>query len=554
MNTLGLLQKCRTNVPVFLFIAFIIALCVFSGCINEQTPELPATHNIAQPSGTDVVIPVDLPSDLISSNVITKKKGVPAGSMIYEGLVTKNRNGTYEPALAQSWEVSDDAKTWTFHLIHNATWHDGVPVTSADVKFTYDYLKENNLTMGFVLSDVSSVTCPDDYTAVFQIKNAYSVWPDRLAQSPGIGVYPKHFFENITDPKTYKDTEFIGTGPFRFDKSEPGYVRVARNEEYHGEKPEVSGVILKLITNKDSQVLALKNGEIDVIRDITPAVAENLLQDPDIGICIVPGTNGYEMGLNMNQYPTNLSSFRQAMSHTVDRSTICDILGNAHPTETTYLLPEVAGEYVNPAETGMYNYNLTMARDELLQAGFFQDEKGTLCGPDKNPVELIMPLGGKASTGTVDEKIVTVLRNNWETLGITVKIAKYDDESQYRKAIDKGHVFIDAMPSILHDDPDDLVNFAVTPLKNKNYYNFNNAEFNSLTDSVRNTINKEERKQIGYRMQEILSEDIPTVPICNIDNYVAYRKDRFTGWEKLLEYSEIDNPTVLSSLRPVTTS
>lgn len=555
MNIRVLFQRSHSSVLILLCLTLVIALCIFSGCIDEKTPVQPANPNITQPSGTDVVIPVDLPSDLVSSNVMTKKNGVPAGSLMYEGLVTKNRNGTYEPALAESWDVSDDAKTWTFHLVRNATWHDGVPFTSADVKFTNDYLKENNLTMGFVLSDVVSVTCPDDYTAVFQLKNSYSVWPDRLAQSPGIGVYPKHIYEKIQDPKTWQDSQFIGTGPFQFDKSEPGYVRVARNENYRGEKPLITGVILKLITNKDSQVLALKNGEIDVVTGITPTIAESLRQEPGIGICIIPGTTGYEMGYNMIQYPTNLSTFRHAMSHAVDRTTICSILGNAHPTETTFLMPVVAGEYVNSAETGMYDYNLSRARDQLRQAGFIQDEQGTLRDPDGNPIELTIPLGGKGSPADV-EKIVTVLRNDWTTLGIKVKTVRYDDESQYRKAIDNGHVFIDGMPSILHDDPDDLVNFAVTPLQAKNYYNFNNTEFNSLTGEVRNTTDKEERNQIGYRMQEILAENIPTVPICNTDSYVAYRTDRFTGWERLLysTHPSYQDPKVLSSLRPVTIS
>jgi peptide/nickel transport system substrate-binding protein len=482
---------------------------------------------------------------------MTKKNGVPAGSLIYEGLVSKDRNGMYQPALAESWNVSSDAKTWTFHLIHNATWQDGVPFTSADVKFTNDYLKANNLTMGFVLSDVESVTCPDDYTAVFHLKNSYSVWPDRLAQSPGIGMYPKHIYEQIQNPATWQDTQFIGTGPFTFNKSEQGYFRVVRNDAYHGALPNVTGVILKLITNKDSQVLALKNGEIDVVTGITQAVVDSLRQEPNIGIYTMNDTTGYEMGFDMVQYPTNLSTFRQAMSHAVDRKSICTILGNAHPTNTTFLMPGVAGDFVNAAETGMYDYNLTRTRELLKQAGFVQDGQGILRGPDGNAVNLTIPLGGKGSVGGVDAKIVTVLRNDWSTLGITVNAASYDDESQYRKAIDKGNVFIDAMPSTLHDDPDDLVDFSVTPLQEKNYYNFNNTEFNSLTGEVRNTVDREERKQIGYRMQEILAANIPTVPICSTDSYVAYRSDRFTGWEALANYPNIQDPHVLSALKPV---
>ena len=90
-----------------------------------------------------------------------------------EGLVIKDRNGKFDPALAQSWNVSDDAKTWTFHLAQNTTWNDGVPFTCADVKFTNDYMKSHNLTMGFVLTDVQSVDCPDDHTAVFNLKTSY---------------------------------------------------------------------------------------------------------------------------------------------------------------------------------------------------------------------------------------------------------------------------------------------------------------------------------------------------------------------------------------------
>ena len=551
MKIVELVLRSRRDLIILISIALIFAMCAISGCVDEKTQNQTATQNITQAIGTDVVIPVDSPSDLVSSNVMTKKNGVPGGGMIYEGLVTKNRAGEYEPALAQSWNASDDAKTWTFHLVHNAIWHDGVPVTSADVKFTYDYLKENNLTMGFVLSDVSLVTCPDDYTAVFHLKNAYSVWPDRLAQSPGIGVYPKHIYEKIQDPKTWKDTQFIGTGPFKFDNSEPGYVRLASNEAYRGKKPEVTGAILKLITNKDSQVLALKNGEIDVVTGLTPAVAESLRKESDIGIITIPATTGYEMAFDMLQYPTNLSTFRHAMSHAIDRDTICNILGNAHPTNTTFLIPEVAGSYVNSAETGMYDYNLSKTQDMLSKAGFIKDNQGILRDPEGNPIELSIVLGGKASVGNVDEKIVTALRNDWVTLGINVKTTKYDDESQYRKAIDKGNIFIDAMPSILHDDPDDLVDFAVTPLQEKNYYNFNNTEFNSLTNKVRNTINREDRRQIGYRMQVMLAENVPTVPICTTDTYLAYRKDRFTGWEKLLDYSNIQDPRVISSLQPM---
>ena len=366
-------------------------------------------------------------------------------------------------------------------------------------------------------------------------------------------MYPKHIFQNVTNPKTWQDDHFIGSGPFRYDTSEEGYFRVARNENYRGQVPNVSGVILKLITNKDSQVLALKNGEIDVVSGLTPAIADSLRNNPDIGIYTMKDTTGYEMAYNMEQYPTNNTAFRAAMSHAVDRDTICDVLGNAHPSNTTFLIASVAGDYVNPAETGMYDYDPAKAKEMLREAGFIQDNNGILRDLDGRAVELTVPLGGKAAVGGVNEKIMTVLRNDWTKLGIKVNTASYSDDGQYIKAIAKGNVFIDGMPAILHDDPDDLVNFAHSPLQ-ENYYHFNNSEFNALTADVRNTVNRTERKETGYRMQEILAKFVPTVPICSTDSYVAYRKDRFTGWEKLAEYPNIQDPRVLSAIVPVSKS
>ena len=544
---------CLKGGIVLLLCTFLIAFSFLAGC-TTGVPEGDGDNGPAATSGTavtDIIIPVDSVSDLQASNVMTKKNGVPGGSLIYEGLIIKDRDGNYIPSLAESWSVSGDAKTWTFHLIRNATWHDGVPVTCGDVKFTNDYLKENNLTMRFVLSDVDSVECTDDYTAVFHLGSSYSLWPDRLAQSPGIGVYPAHFWRNVTDPKTYIDPQFIGTGAFKFDRAEPGYVRLERYDGYHGMRPNITGVILKLITNKDSQILALKAGEVDVVTGISPAVAETLAKEPDIGIYAMKDVIGYEVAFNLGQYPSNISAFRHAMSHAVDRYTISRIIGNATPTETTYLLPSVAGSAVNMDVTGMYDYNLTKAGEMLAAAGFVRDSTGTLIGPDGKPVAITIPLGGKGAPTGGEDKIVTVLRNDWAKLGIAITTISFDSEVPYRKAIAGNAVFIDGMPSILHDSADDLVNFAVTPLQNKNYYNFNDPEYNTLVGKIRNTVDSGERDRMAYRMQEILAENVPTVPVCSGDSLAAYRKDRFTGFEDLSQYTTVIDERVLSRIVPV---
>jgi peptide/nickel transport system substrate-binding protein len=500
-------------------------------------------------SAADVIIPVEDTSSITYTSSM-QKGGTPTGIM--EGLVIKDRNGKFDPALAESWNVSGDARTWTFHLAKNATWNDGVPFTCADVKFTNDYMKKNNLTMGYVLKDVQSIDCPDDNTAVFHLKTSYSFFLDQISRQPGLSISPKHIWENVTDPQHYLDSQFVGTGPFVYVQTAPGYVQLKRNENYYGKVPAVTGIVLKTISNADSQVLALKNGEIDVVTDITPAVAQSLTGNKNISVYSINDTGAYEVAFNTAQYPANLSAFRHAMSHAVDRKTLSSIFGTGRPTDTTFLIPSLAGDYVNPADVGMYDYDLSKAQAMLAAAGFIKNSNGKLIGPDGKPVSITIPLGYKGGAG--NQKVIAVLKNDWGKLGIPITTVSYDEQTQYRKAVSQYPVFIDAFPVTLHDDPDSLGNFAVTPLQETNYYSYNNPEYNALVAELRNTTDKTEIMTIGYHMQDILAQDVPTVPAVTTDTLVAYRNDRFTGWDVGPGFYSITNPRVLENLTPVQAS
>ncbi|MDD1701968.1 MAG: ABC transporter substrate-binding protein [Methanoregula sp.] len=545
MNRLSTTINHSVTTSCIFSIAAILAFCAITGCVSDTTSSPSGTNGTAF-SATDVVIPVDSPSSITYTSSM-QKSGTPVGIM--EGLVIKDRNGKFDPLLAGSWNVSSDAKTWTFHLAKNATWNDGVPFTCADVKFTNDYMKAYNLTLGYVLNDVQSIDCPDDNTAVVTLKTSYSGFLDQISRQPGITISPKHIWENVTDPQHYQDTRFVGTGPFEYVQTAPGYVQLKRNDNYYGKKANITGIVLKTITNADSQILALKNGEIDVVSGLTPAVAQSLAGEKNIAVYAINDTGAYEVAFNTAQYPANISAFRHAMSHAVDRDTISSIFGTGRPTETTFLIPSLAGDYVNPADVGMYDYNLTEAGEMLAAAGFVRNSQGTLIGPDGQPVTITMPLGSKGGNG--NQKIVAVLKNDWAQLGITLTTLSYDDQTQYRKAVNQYPVFIDAFPVQLHDDPDALVNFAVTPTQDTNYYNFNNASYNTLVSEIRNTPNQTEITELGYRMQDILAQEVPTVPVASTDTLVAYRTDRFTGWDIGPGYHSITDPQVLLNLTPV---
>jgi peptide/nickel transport system substrate-binding protein len=289
------------------------------------------------------------------------------------------------------------------------------------------------------------------------------------------------------------------------------YFKLEANENYHGGKPYVKEIMLKVFTSKDPQILALKSGEVDIVSDISPPIADSLKGTENIEVYSIPDTRGYEVDFNVKNYPSNITTFRKAMAHAIDREKICSIVfgGYASPTYTTFLMPSVAHDFVN-SDTPIYYYNLTETKRLLKSAGFNDsDGDSILEGPDGEDVTITIPVGATAAAaGSIDNKIAEVLKNDWEELGIEVNI-KQVEFSQWFMEVHKNPVFIVGIPYLMHDDPDDLAHFgSMAFFRKPNWYDYNNPAFDQLIEQERSTADREERKQVGYEMQEILANDV----------------------------------------------
>lgn len=528
--------------------------------LGKEEPQLSAeelslaAHNFRHIPYGRVVIPVASEKDFITNN-IWNKMGVPTGSLIYEGLVTRNRAGSYDSWLAESWEASEDAKVWTFRL-KEAKWQDGTPVSSKDVKFTHDYLKDKNLKLAFVLDSVERVECPEEQTAVFILKNPDPTFPDRLSHSPGVAVFPKHIWENVADPKSYNEytkPAFIGSGPFKYKAAEQSqYFLLEANEAYHGKGPYVKEVSRILISDASGRIVALKKGTIDVLPEISSIQAEELKKEDNIKVYNIPASKGYEIAFNCKQFPASDPLFRQALSHAVDREKVAKLLGNAKPTETVFLLPDLAHDFVNTSCNGKYDYDLEKARTLFKKSeNFSVDSNGKVWYKNGEQITINIPLGGKAHLNNVDEKILKVVEADWEDkLGINLEYSNVQKDL-YHQEIAKSPIFIDGMPGTLHDDVEDLNNFYRSPA-GSNYYHYDSPEYNRLMEELKNSADREKRKELGYQMQAVLAKDVPTIPVCSTGTLVAYRTDRFTGWEDVLPLQAgVMDKKVLLNLKPL---
>jgi peptide/nickel transport system substrate-binding protein len=272
-------------------------------------------------------------------------------------------------ALAESYEVSSDKTSYTFHLA-DAKWHDGKPFTSADVKFTIDLAKNGATGTVFAarLGAISAVETPDEHTAIVRLSAANAGVPDALTK---LLMLPKHALSGIAPDALARDTWWskspIGTGPFKFVRYvNDQYVELAANENYRGGKPALQRVINRYFENTASAVSALRAGEISF----------SYVESNDVGAFrdndafrVIEGKSFVVNYLGFNQEVPLWKDVRvrQAVMYAVNRDAIIQSLygGAAEPANCGYVVDRLV-----PSDIESYAYNPEKAKQLLKEAGW----------------------------------------------------------------------------------------------------------------------------------------------------------------------------------------
>ncbi|BBO82115.1 peptide ABC transporter substrate-binding protein [Desulfosarcina ovata subsp. sediminis] len=467
-----------------------------------------------------LVLPV---ADDFLKGSILHKGGGPTGSLLYEGLVTKNSRGGYDGWLAESWKSDAAAQVWTFALVKNARWHDGEPFTAQDVKFTYEYMKEKRIWLSTVLWMVERVECPDDYTAVFHLQKSFPTFLDHLSHCPGIAIVPRHIWKDVAEPMRHEDRHPVGTGPFAFVRRVPGQLfEMKRFEGYHGRKPAFEQMILRVINNADIRNLALKSGEIHAVDGVLPWIAPLLERKNHISLLCHPNKRLYGLCFNCRIGPTASSGFRRALAHMVNRQRIAETVFHGYGSPAfSWLMTD----RIDKAPDALA-FDLDHARKLFAEAGYVM-EKDLLCDPTGQPVRLVFVLGGKGAACVV-KKMAEVLREDFSRLGITLEL-KQVDFSMWSKEVHKNHLFMSGMPDLMHDEADDLTHFQTRSFFGRpNWYGYSSEEFDRLAGRLQQTVAGDERQRLALSMQAILLHDVPAVPVCHADSLMAYRTDKIS--------------------------
>lgn len=451
-----------------------------------------------------------------SPNNLDLRQGTDAqservGGLIFDALVKKDDRYNLRPWLATSWD-QPDALTWVFHLRDGVRFHDGRPLTAEDVAWTIQSLVDGSIVTpkGGSFASVARVEAKDRLTLVVHLKR-----PDAgllFNMSDGLfGVVPKGAGRDF-------GLHPIGTGPFRFvgavqDKE----VILARNADYWAGAPKLERIRFAVVPDAITMALELKKGSGDLESNAIPLDMVHALRDTStLATETGPGSAVVYMNFNMQDSVLKDRRVRQAIACAMDRPAIVDALWLGRAALANSLLPLGHWARAKDSEMDAYPHDVAKAQRLLEEAGFH---------PGKDGVRIRVTL--KTSTDETTRLLAAILQQQLRAAGIDLQIRSAEFGTFYSD-VTRGAFQIYALRWIgSNEDPDIFRNAYGSgsfPPKGGNRGRYANGSIDMVLNHAANATNQDERRRDYVRVQQILAEDLPGIPLWYPDNEVVHNR------------------------------
>ena len=495
-------------------------LCLAVGCGKRDTSPSPTPSPAAAQTPESEAQPADgdwlvsrLSAEMPHLNPLTSTDyyARQVFAWIFEPLIDyDNETLEPEPNLAESWEISDDHLTYTFHLREDITFSDGIPLTAQDVKFTYDKTMDPATDCAHVrhmYQDIERIEIPDDYTVRYVCKLPYF---RHLIVLGLIRILPEHIYGEGDFNNHPNNRHPIGSGPYIFESWETGrQVALTRNENYWGEKPRILKRVYKIITDDNAAFQVLEAGEIDAMEDVPREAWVTRMTKP-----------GFEERFNKFMHYSPRYTYlawnrkrawfgdtrvRRAMTMLLDRELIHETIYQG--TVRTVSGPQFieSPEYNN--DVAPWPFDPEQAKALLEQAGWTDADGDGVREKDGTPFRFEMLYGtGRPAV----EQMMTVYKEELEQAGVKM-VLKPLEFATVLESTAKGEFDAYSLGWVLplYPDPYSTWHSSQTMEGGYNRVWFENAEADKLIEDARIEFDRKKRIELYHRLHEILHYEQP---------------------------------------------
>ena len=447
------------------------------------------------------------------------------------GLATFDTDLTPLPCLAKEWTVSPDGRDITFAIATNAKWNDGTPVTSDDVKFTYEYWRDKELfreggTLKLYLDNVEVV---DKYSGIMHLKEPYAYYFIR-ALFPTVYILPKHIWEKVDDPSKYDGEDaMIGCGPFIFESydKDADAATLKANENYFEGKPSIDKIVWRHFMDVDSMLLSLMKGEIDVLFEYktpTGIKAESLESEKGVKVDEGQNINLRYLIFGYKKYPMNMTRFREAVSYAIDYQSLVDSVAAGYgEVPRKGLIPSASPDY--KPDLPLCEYNITKS-NLILDSLNFTDTDGNGIRNLPNGSDLSVQLL-TSPTDSDGKRIVELLSYTLKKAGIDAQ-PLIPDASKANKMVYDDRSY--DMRVVSQDPYMSSLSLGTIDVVSEQYGTCDDPEYIKLYRNMMSARDSAELKEATYALQDYYALEMPAIPLYWYRSIYPYRSDRFEGW------------------------
>jgi peptide/nickel transport system substrate-binding protein len=449
----------------------------------------------------DLIIATDAPPKAMNPHAYSSDANLSYMSNFFDGLLQRKApEGKLGPALAVKWQRLD-ALTWKFELRKGVKYHNGNDFNAADVKFTFERMKDPKYSKLLnIANSIASIETPDDYTVIFKTKKPVPWFAETMHQN---FIVDKESTEKIDDGEY--NTRAMGTGAYKFVEWIKGsYIRMTANENYWEGAPKYKNVDILPITEESTRFAALAGKQVDIVNGVPVTLFDRVKAMPHVEIISQAARRAIYMGIgNTVGTPFEDLRVRQAIAHAINEKEIIEKIMRGQATMANQIpdVPTVGYD----ASIKRLDYDPVKSKQLLADAGYPDGFEITIAGPNDRYIN--------------DEKICEAVAKYLAKVGLKVKLDVKPKSIFFDELTsNKYHFYLIGWFDGSFDFGRSAEKLLHTPDKDKGMGTYNgaaysNSEIDSLLIASSSIVDRAEREKALQEINKKSVADVAWIPL-----------------------------------------